>query len=85
MKRVTITSTQYHMHYCIFSLSLMRVGHNTTRYHNFNVLPHVLSYIFTQLSIVWGYFERVTTRQIYKKMYINTFLKKLRVTRGNTL
>ena len=37
--------------------------------------------------MVWDYLQRVTTRyhQIYKKRYINIFLKKMRVTRGNAL
>ena len=48
------------------------------RYHNFNVLPHTIPHIFTQFSMVSGYLQRVTMRyhQIYKKMYINIFLKK---------
>ena len=58
-------------------------GHNATRYHNFNALPYTLPYIFSQFSLVWDYLQRTTTRyrQIYKKMYINTFLKKLTATR----
>ena len=36
------------------------------RYHNFNVLPHALEYIFFHFSMVWDYLQRVTThyRQI---------------------
>ena len=47
------------------------IGHNATRYHKFNVLPHAIPYIFTQFSTVWGYFHYATTRyrQIYKKVY----------------
>ena len=43
------------------------MGHNVTRYHNFNMLPHTLPYIFSQFRIVWGYLQRGTTRygQIY--------------------
>ena len=32
------------------------VGHNTTRYHNFNALPHALLYIFSQFSMFWELF-----------------------------
>ena len=69
MQRVIITSTRYHTHYRTFLLGLTWVDHNAMRYHNFNVLPHALPYIFTQLSMVWGFLERVTMcyRQIYKK------------------
>ena len=44
-------------------------GHNATRYHNFNALPHALPYFFSQFSIGWGYLQQVTTsyRQIYFK------------------
>ena len=54
------------------------IGHDATRYHNFNVLLHALPYIFSKFSMVWGYLQRVTTRyhQIYKKIYINIFFKK---------
>ena len=47
------------------------ISHNVTRCHNFNTLPHALSYIFSQFSIVWGYLQRVTMCycQIYKKIY----------------
>ena len=41
------------------------------------------------LSLAWfgDYLQRFTTRyrQIYEKMYTNSFLKKLTVTRGNPL
>ena len=58
------------------------IRHNTTRYHNFNALPHTLPYIFSQFSMVWDDLQQVTTRyrQIYKKMYNDIFLT---VTRGN--
>ena len=54
------------------------IGDDATCYHNFNALPHALPYIFSKFSMVWGYLQRVTTRyhQIYKKIYINIFLKK---------
>ena len=54
------------------------IGHDATRHHNFNALLHALPYIFSKFSMVWGYLQRVTTRyhQIYKKIYINIFLKK---------
>ena len=73
MQQVTKTSTRchtrYHMRYRTFSLSLTWLGHNATRYHNFNVLPHAIPYIYTQFSIVWEYLQRVTTRyhEIYEK------------------
>ena len=81
MQDVTISSTRYHT----LSLSLTGIGQNATCYHNFSVLPHTLLYIFSQCSMVWGYLQRVTTRyhQIYKNIYINSFFKKMMVTRGN--
>ena len=38
-------------------------------YHNFNVLPYVLLYIFSKFNMFGGYLQQVTTRyrQIYKK------------------
>ena len=68
MQRVTITSTRYHTRYRKFSLSLTWIGHNATRYHNFNVLLYALLYNFPQFSMVSGYLQSVTTcyRQIYK-------------------
>ena len=80
MQCVTPTSARYHMRYhtCYhtFSFSLAWIGHNAMRYHNFNMLPHALPYIFSQISMVWSYLQRVTTcyRQIFKKNY---FLKKI--------
>ena len=88
MQRVTITSTRYHTRYRKFSLSLTWIGHNATRYHNFNVLLYALLYNFPQFSMVSGYLQSVTTcyRQIYKKyIYINILFDKMRVTRGNLL
>ena len=53
------------------------------RYPNLNALPDVLSYIFSKILLVLGNLPRLTTRfrQIYKKLYIFYFLKKLAVTR----
>ena len=82
MQHVTITSTsyhtRYHTRYHTFPLSITWIGHNAKRYHKFNVLLHVLRYIFSKFTMVWGYLQGVTTRyyQIYKKIYINIFLKK---------
>ena len=49
---------------------------------------HMRCHTFS-LSLAWfgGYLQWVTTRyrQIYKKMYIKTFLEKLVVTRRNPL
>ena len=47
------------------------------RHHNFNVLLHALSYIFSQFTMDWGYLECVNTRyrQIYKKYILIAFLK----------
>ena len=63
------------------------IGHNAKRYYNFNLLLHVLPYIFSKFSMVWSYLQRVTMRyhQIYKKIYINIFFKTMTVTRGNML
>ena len=57
-------------------------------YRNFNLLPHVLSYIFCQFTMVWGLFETVyhaLLSNLQKKMYINIFKKKTMVTCGNPL
>ena len=42
---------------------------------------------FLSVALFGGYLQRATTRyrQIYKKMYINIFKKKLTVTRSNPL
>ena len=87
MQHVTITSTRYHRRYCTFSLSLTWLGYNLAHYHNFNVLPHALPYIFFKFGMVWGYLQHVTMcyRQIYKKLYINIFFKKITVACGNAL
>ena len=52
MQRVTISSTRYHSSYHTFSLSLTWIGDNSTCHHNFNLLPHTLTYIFFQCSMV---------------------------------
>ena len=61
MQRFTISSTRYHTRYETFSLSLTWIGHNATCYHNLNVLPQALPYIFFQCSMVWDSLQRVTT------------------------
>ena len=47
------------------------------------MLPHTLPYIFSQLSIVRGYLQRITTscRQFYKTVILISFFKKID---GNT-
>ena len=61
--------TLYHTCYFKFSPSLTWVGHNVLRYHDFNVLPYAFTYIFSQLSMVWGYLQCDTMhyRQNYEK------------------
>ena len=61
------------------------IGHDATRYHNFNVLRDALPYIFSKFSMVWDYLQRVTTR--YRKMYekIHILKKIIMVTCGNAL
>ena len=58
-----------------------RITITSTRYH--------MRYHIFSLSLGWfgGYLQRVTTHygQIYKKMYIKTFLEKLVVTRRKPL
>ena len=49
---------------------------------------YALLYIFSEISTSLYDFQRITTRyhQIFsKKKYINSFLKKLMLTRGNAL
>ena len=79
MQRVTIMSTRYHKSYHMacstFSLSLAWIGHNAMRYHNFNVLPHILPYIFSQFSMIWGNLQHATVKFI-KKYILIYFLKK---------
>ena len=58
------------------------IDNNTTRYHNLNVLPHVLPHALCtfSVSLAWfgGYFQLETTRyrQIYKKNCILIFVNK---------
>ena len=58
------------------------IGHNATRCHDFNALPHALPQTlpcnFSQFSMVSDYLQRSTTHycQIHKKTYINIFLRK---------
>ena len=61
------------------------IGHNATRYHNFNTLPQALLYIFFEICLVLSYFQRVTTgyRHFLFNQYI--FFINLMVTRGNAL
>ena len=59
------------------------IGHNAMRYPNLNALPHVLPrallYIFSEICLLLGNLQRVTTRyrQIYKKIYIYTIFLKI--------
>ena len=55
------------------------IGHNATRYHNFNVLPyalpHALPYIFSHLSMGWCYLQSVTTTSTdYHRRYCTFYL-----------
>ena len=61
------------------------IGHDATRYRNFNVLRDALPYIFSKFSMVLDYVQRVTTR--YRKMYekIHILKKIIMVTCGNAL
>ena len=63
------------------------IGHNSTRYHILNALPHALLCIFSEIFLVLGNLQRVTTRyrQIYKKNICTIFFFKLTVTHGNAL
>ena len=66
MQHVILTSISCLTHCHTFHLSVAWFG--VTRYHNLNALPHVLPYIFSEIFLVLGYLQRVTTRfhQIYK-------------------
>ena len=59
------------------------LGHNTMRYHDLNVLPHALPYIFSEICLILGYLQRVTVN--FLKKYIYIFFINLTVTRGNPL
>ena len=60
---------------------------NVTHYHNLitllHALPHTLPYIFSEICVVLGYWQRVTTRYRYffKKILIYFFIN-LMVIRG---
>ena len=45
------------------------IGHNATRYHNLNTLPHALQYILSEIYPVLSYKQQVTTcyRHFFKK------------------
>ena len=55
------------------------ICHNATRCPKLNALPHALPYIFSEICLVLGNLQRVTTcyRQIYKKYIYTIFLKKI--------
>ena len=36
------------------------IGHNVTRYHNLNKLPHALPCIFSEICLILGYLQRVS-------------------------
>ena len=57
------------------------------RFQNFNMLPHLLPYIFSQFSMVSGFLLRATTRyrQFFFKNINIHFLKNLTVAPGNPL
>ena len=86
-KHILITFGKHVTHYQTLETW---TGHNATRYHILNALhhalPHALPYIFSEIFLVLGNLQRVTTRyrQFYKK-YIYTIFFKLTVTRGNAL
>ena len=63
------------------------LGQNATRYHGLNALPHALPYMFSEICLIFGYLQRVTTRyrQSFLKNSINIFFINLTVTRGNPL
>ena len=63
------------------------LGHNATRYHDLNALPYALPYIFSEICLILGYLQRITTRyhQFLKKIVYIYFFIDLMVTRGNPL
>ena len=88
MQRITKTLTRYRMRYCKFFLSLTWLDYNATRYLNFNVLWHALPYISLSLAWFGAIYKALPPtryRQIYKKININIFLKKITVTRRSAL
>ena len=62
------------------------VGHDATRYHNFNALPHALSYIFHDFPVfglfTTGYHDY---RQLFLKNIYILFFINLTVKCGNAL
>ena len=70
-----ITLTRDHTLYSTFFLSLTLIDHSAMHYHNFNLLPHMLPYIFSRFNLVWGYLQGVkgVTIKFLKKIYINIF------------
>ena len=56
----------------IFQTLQTWIGHNATRYHNLNALPHVLPYplpySLSEICQVLGYLQRVTII-FFKKKY----------------
>ena len=73
----------YHTRYDAFSLSLTWIGPRAMRYHNFNILPHTLPYIFSQFTMVLGYLQHITAK--FKKCILIFFFKIMMAARGNTL
>ena len=73
-----------HKDMATFQTLLIWIGHNATCYHNLNVLPHTLLYIFSDICLVLSYLQRVTTRYRHffenVNVYINFFIN-LTVTR----
>ena len=67
------------------------LGHNATRYHDLNALPHALlyalPYILSEICLILGYLQCVTTRyrQFLKKNSIYIFFINLTLTHGNPL
>ena len=51
------------------------IGHNAMPSSNLNELPHALSYIFSEICLLLGYLQRVTTRfhHFFKKSFIIIF------------
>ena len=90
MERVTKTWIRYHTHYHTRYrkfLSLTWIAYNATHYHNFNMLPHVLLYIFSQFIMVWRLFSTGyhASPSIFLKNINIHFNINLMVTRGNLL
>ena len=91
IQHVTITWMRYHTHYHTryrkFFLSLTWITYNATHYHNFNMLPHVLLYIFSQFIMVWRLFATGyhASPSIFLKNINIHFNINLMVTRGNLL